>query len=73
MSDTLDELKNAILIAQKQAYYDGVIDTFNNIIKALNKAKELTGTLPTMETFINDTLPKMIKIEEIYRKEQTKL
>ena len=58
-----DELKQIVMDAYTQSYYEGTIDTINNIQKALVGTKTLTGQYPDMELFVYKLLPEMRDIE----------
>lgn len=58
-----EDLKQFIMDAHKQSYYEGTIDTINNIQKALVGTKTLTGQYPDMDLFVYKLLPEMCDIE----------
>lgn len=60
---TMKDVKQSLMDIYKQSYYEGTIDTINNIQKALVGTKTLTGQYPDMELFVYKLLPEMRDIE----------
>lgn len=65
MTDMMEDFKNDLIKSYKIRYFEGIVDTIDNIQKALIAGKMKTGQYPTMEDFICKILPEM---KEINRK-----
>lgn len=59
MTDIMEDFKNDLIKSYTIRYFEGVVDTIDNIQKALIAGKMKTGQYPTMEDFIYKILPEI--------------
>ena len=68
----MDNLKDYMMEMCKTSYHEGIIDTIDNIQKALIRAKGATGAYPTMDMFVFKLLPEMRDMETKKYEEEKK-
>ena len=65
MTDLKEQITNELIKDYKKRYFEGIVDTIDNIQKSLVEVKIQTGQYPTMECFVYEILPEM---KELNRK-----